>query len=103
MKLVMAAWRKHTSDSLSNDRKVAKLMQVLRKHQKFHAFRKFIQKTRWEIQLKDRDKIEGAYLLLKRFKNRLKQLDHALEKINQRKVDKEEMQELARSVDPMRT
>ena len=36
----------------------------------------------------DKSKIEGAYLLLKRFKNRLKQFDVALEKVDNLKANK---------------
>ena len=74
----------------------------MRKYQKFHAFRKLLQKTSWEAQIKDKGKIEGAYLLLKRFKNRLKQFDHGLEKINEKKVDKAELSILSDKLDPMK-
>ena len=36
----------------------------------------------------EKNKIEGAYLLLKRFKNRLKQFDTALEKVHELKADR---------------
>ena len=49
----------------------------------------------WECQLKDKSKIEGAYLLLKRFKNRLKNLDNALERMDKKKVDHNVVENLA--------
>lgn len=53
----------------------------------------------WQTYLKDKSKIEGAYLLLRRFKNRLKTFDSALEKVNCNKVERKELEKLAASVD----
>ena len=47
----------------------------------------------------DRSKIEGAYLLLKRFKNRLKTFDTALNKVHDLKADKKDFTELQQSLD----
>ena len=47
----------------------------------------------------DKDKIEGAYLLLKRFKNRLKNFDIALEKVHEMKANKEDFFRLKQSLD----
>ena len=47
----------------------------------------------------DKSKIEGAYLLLKRFKNRLKQFDTALEKVHEQKADKTEFNKLKMSLE----
>ena len=47
----------------------------------------------------DKDKIEGAYLLLKRFKNRLKNFDIALEKVHEMKANKEDFFKLKQSLD----
>ena len=47
----------------------------------------------------DKNKIEGAYLLLKRFKNRLKAFDTALEKVHEQKVDRQEFAKLKQSLD----
>ena len=52
------------------------------------------------VQLKDKDKIEGAYLLLKRYKNRLKVMDAALQKIDEKKSDRWELKKLSDNVDP---
>ena len=51
----------------------------------------------------DRGRIDGAYLLLKRFKARLKLFDKALERLYEDKSSKVELQELTRSLDPNRT
>ena len=47
----------------------------------------------------DKGKIEGAYLLLKRFKNRLKTFDTALEKVHVQKADKQDFLKLKTSLD----
>ena len=54
------------------------------------------------MQLKDKSKIEGAYLLLKRYKNRLKNYDTALEQINNLKADKSELERLETQTKPQR-
>ena len=51
------------------------------KFQLYHAFKKLHGKTKYLTQLMDRGRVEGAYLLLKRFKARLKLFDKALEKL----------------------
>ena len=61
--------------------------------------RKFSKQARWEAQLMDKSKIEGAYLLLKRFKNRLKTFDTALAKVHDLKADKKDFTELQQSLD----
>ena len=52
------------------------------------------------MQLKDKSKIEGAYLLLKRYKNRLKNYDTALEQINNVKADKNALEMLEAQTKP---
>ena len=47
----------------------------------------------------DKGKIEGAYLLLKRFKNRLKAFDAALEKVHELKANKKDFLLLKQSLD----
>ena len=66
----------------------------LTKYQQFHAFLRYRKQISWELALRDKSKIEGAYLLLKRFKNRLKNYDNALQKFDQKKCDKSELYEL---------
>ena len=50
----------------------------------------------------DRSRIDGAYLLLKRFKGRLKLFDQALEKLYNQKASKEEFEQLLQSLDKHR-
>ena len=71
---------------------VTKLVKNLNKLQLYHAFRRYHKKTSWELALKDKSKIDGAYLLLKRYKNRLKNYDIALERIDQKKCDKSDFE-----------
>ena len=69
------------------------------KLQLYHVFRKYHRNSNYEAALKDKSKIDGAYLLLKRFKNRLKNYDLALAQIEGRKADKQELTQLAKRVD----
>ena len=69
------------------------------KYQLYHAWRRYAKKISWETQLMDQGKIEGAYLLLKRFKNRLKLLDDALAHISDHKVDRAEFTLLEKSLE----
>ena len=79
-------------------RKVGILMQVLRKYQRYHAWRRYARQVNWEVQLKDQSKIDGAYLLLRRFKNRLKALDEALVGVSNNKANRQEFVELKKSI-----
>ena len=51
------------------------------------------------MQLKQKDSIQGAYFILKRYKNRLKVFDQTLQAIDERKVEKTEFNVLKMSVD----
>ena len=70
------------------------MLTTFRKYQTFHSFKKFIKLSSWEKQLQDQGRIDGAYLIIKRFKNRLKQFDQALEKLYENKASKEEFEKL---------
>ena len=48
--------------------------------------------------LKDKDKIDGAYLLLKRFKNRLKGFDVAIKQVRDEKANNEDFVRLEKSM-----
>ena len=52
-----------------------------------------------DIAIYEKDRIQGAYLLLKRYKNRLKNFDQAIHNINKSKVDLTEFNELKVSLD----
>ena len=52
--------------------------------------------------MRDKSRIDGAYLLIKRYKNRLKNYDIALERIDQKKCEKSDFEALSKSVDQQR-
>ena len=58
------------------------MIEKFSKYQLYHAWRHYARKANWETQLQEQNKIEGAYLLLKRIKNRLKLMDDALALMN---------------------
>jgi len=84
----------HRQKNLAQCKKVQRLLNVFRKYQLHHGWAKFSKKVNWEIQLMERGRIDGAYLLLKRFKGRLKMFDKALEKMHSDKTSKEEFNNL---------
>lgn len=49
--------------------------------------------------MKDKNKIEGAYLLLRRFKNRLKGLDEVIQNISKDKASHTDFDNLKKSLD----
>ena len=57
-------------------------------------FRKYAKQVSYEKQLKDKDKIDGAYLLIKRFKNRLKGFDEVIKKISAEKASLNQFEKL---------
>ena len=57
-------------------------MNIFRKHHTFWHFHKFRRIINIEIQIKEKSGIQGAYMLLKRFKNRLKVFDQTLSEID---------------------
>ena len=73
-------------ENLKERRREKKMFGTMVKHlenfQRYHAFRRYERQVDWEAKIKDKSKIDGAYLLLKRFKNRLKNYDSALEKVD---------------------
>ena len=75
------------------------MVSCLGKQQLYHAFRKYHRQVNFEIALKDKSKIDGAYLLLKRYKNRLKNFDFALQKMENKKAEKSEIQNMLKLID----
>ena len=43
-------------------------MNAIRKYKLYHTFQKYAKNVNYWVQLRDKNKIEGAYLLIKRFK-----------------------------------
>ena len=62
------------------------MMQIMRKYHVFDFFKKYSRIVYVEKQIREKGNIEGAYLLLKRYKNRLKIFDQALSLIDKNKV-----------------
>ena len=95
--------RNNADKNLKDRNKISRLMNVFRKYQMHHGFAKYKKQANWEADLMDRGRIDGAYLLLKRFKGRLKQFDKALERIYDEKASKQEFERLTLSLDKNRT
>ena len=75
------------------------MIRCFAKQQLYHSFRKYHRNVNYEIVLKDKSKIDGAYLLLKRYKNRLKNYDTALERLESKKVDRPELEAVIATID----
>lgn len=70
--------RKNVALNRWKNRKFTRALATLRKFHIFWFFHKYRRQVKLEVQIKDKDSIQGAYLLLKRYKNRLKGFDEAL-------------------------
>ena len=68
----------------------------------YSRFKKYASQVLYEVQLRDKSKIDGAYLLLKRYKNRLKNFDSALERIYEIKADKSQVEKIEEQSKPER-
>ena len=82
------------------------MVRMIRNIRKFHLFnemRRFKLQTSLLAQIRDKDKINGAYLLLKRFKDRLKAFDRALQAIDNAKANVTEFEYLKQSIDQARS
>lgn len=77
-------------------------MNVIRKFHTFWFFHKYRRQINYEVTIKEKDRIGGAYLLLKRYKNRLKAFDQTLSTINATKVDKVEYDKFKLSLEKER-
>ena len=78
------------------------MTEILRKFHTFKFFHKYRRNVQLEVQIKEKNSIQGAYLLLKRFKNRLKVFDETLIKIEKQKVGMNDFNELKTSLRPER-
>ena len=59
-------------------KKVANMIFLLRKFHTYYFFKKYRRIVSLEVQVREKHNIQGAYILLKRYKNRLKAFDEAL-------------------------
>ena len=83
-------------------KKIQKLIIIYKKSKLHRSFTRYATQSLYQRQLKDKSKIEGAYLLLKRYKNRLKNYDAALERISSLKADKSFVEKLEEQTKPER-
>ena len=100
------AWTALTREVAAKKRRRRLLLQLtahFRKFQLFHAVRKVHLQTNRLAAVRDKSKIDGAFLLLKRFKNRLKAFDTALHAMDRSKVNQNEFNELCTSIDKERS
>jgi hypothetical protein len=69
---VFSVFLENKREKIKERNKMAKMFRYFRKYHLAENFNRFKAKTSWETQIRDKSKIDGAYLLLKRFKHRLK-------------------------------
>jgi len=69
---------------------VVRFTDIMRKYILYHSWRRYARQANFETQLKEKGRIEGAYILLKRFKNRLKHFDSTFKTITDQKADLKE-------------
>ena len=82
--------------------KLQRFIKVVGKYRIFLVMRHWKRQASLESQIKDKSKIEGAYLLLRRFKNRLKMLDEIVRVIHENKVEVRDFEVLKASLQPER-
>ena len=78
--------------------RVQTVIDILCKYQVYHTMRRWKRQVTLESQVKDKNKIEGAYLLLRRFKNRLKAFDETVRVIHDKKADLSDFELLKASI-----
>ena len=71
----------HRDEKRNEKLKVSRCLNALRKFALYHSWRQYARQVNFQTQLKDKDKIEGAYILVKRLKNRMKGIDEAVKKV----------------------
>ena len=99
---VLRVLRDNVKLERATEKKLQRCMQVLRKFHTFWFFHKYRRIVHWEVQIKEKDSIQGAYLLLRRFKNRLKNFDNVVAQIQDSKVGIVEFDDLKRSLEKQR-
>ena len=67
--------------------KVRRCTVIFRKFKLYHSWRRYAQNVNFANKLRDKAKIDGAYLLIKRLKNRLKGLDEVVHKVSNDKIN----------------
>ena len=87
---------------LKNKNIVRRVLEILKKYVLFHMTKRWKKKANAETIVKEKNRIEGAYLLLKRFKTRFKALDETVKVINEKKAEKTDLDLLRLSMNPLR-
>ena len=71
-----------------------RVVEILRSYTLYHMMRRWRRQASFETAVREKSKIDGAYILIKRFKNRLKALDQAVERLHTLKANQVEVNEL---------
>lgn len=82
--------------------KLSRAFNAMRKFHLYHSFRRYAKQVSIYSVLQNKDRIEGAYLILRRFKDRLKGIDEVVKKVNQEKVNRTELKRFEDSMDQNR-
>ena len=101
-KLVWKVLKHNRHGTFKRNKKLSRMMHIMRKYHIYHFFKKYSRIINIEREIREKGNIEGAYLLLKRYKNRLKIFDQALSLLSKNKVSVTEFNELKESVDKNR-
>lgn len=78
------------------------MLHISRKYELFFMIRRWKKTAHFETLFINKDRIEGCYFLLRRFKNRLKQFDDVIKKISETKAGKVEIEEVKMLTNPNR-
>ena len=98
MKKVFAALIDHRNNEKKEKAKIGRVTQIVRKFILYHSWRRYAKNITYVTALKDKSKIDGAYLLIKRFKNRLKSIDDVMRRINIEKANHADFEQLKASM-----
>ena len=88
----------YRNEKTREKQKIHRLQDILRRYKLYHVWRKYARQTNFETQLMSKGKIDGAYILLKRFKNRLKGIDQVVSQIERDKLSSAEFQTFYQSM-----
>lgn len=100
-RLIKTTWialKENRDHQVKEKGKIVRCMTAIKKYILYHSWRRYARNVRYENMLQNRDKIEGAYILIKRFKNRLKGFDGAIKKVSDEKADREDFVKLKQSL-----
>ena len=96
------SWKKYLYDVKKKRSIIKKAMTVFWKFHTSSTFKKFKETIRKEKLVKEKNKIDGAYILIEELKRQLKMFDKALERIYKEKAGREDIEMLKKSIDEHR-